>query len=87
MPGTRAQKDHFGLKLDEQLDVGRRQFAAMPWLDPVGSDDQVRRVANLVDFDEAGTVRGDGVEGCRRVRVELQFALGFLVPLGSRPAR
>jgi hypothetical protein len=38
--------------------------------------DQTAVVPNLVDFDEAGTVGGDGVQRCQRIRVKLQFNSG-----------
>ena len=45
-----------------------------------GRQQHGRGVTYLVDFDEAGTVGRDGVERCRRVRVQFQFARGFLFP-------
>ena len=70
-----------------ELEVGfaqRLERGYRPWLDAVGRQQHGRGVAYLVDFDEAGTVGGNGVERCRRVRVQFQFARGFLFPPSRR---
>ena len=82
LPFAGSQQQQFRIASAQALEIFSRESVEarhMPRFDRlVGREENREQVADLIDFNKAGAVGGDGIERSRRIRVQFQFAPGFL---------